>query len=61
MKYFFLETRAPNFTTNSVHIADDEGNAHVTVWEIDYRGQDDLWERAQSILDFLNQKEHDNE
>ena len=59
--YYFLETRALNSTTNAVHISDDEGNAHVTVWEIDYRGQDDLWARAQAILDFLNQKENHHE
>jgi hypothetical protein len=41
MIYHLLETKGPNFTTN---------------WEIRYLGQDELWERAEAILDFLNRK-----
>lgn len=56
MIYHLLETKGPNFTTNCVHIADEDDRVLVTVWEIRYLGQDELWERAEAILDFLNRK-----
>jgi hypothetical protein len=52
--YHIVETRAPNFFTNSIHIHDEEGRSFVTVWEVHGRGQDELWDRAQGILDYLN-------
>lgn len=54
MKYQIEEERVPNFVTNSLHIKDKQGNPFITVWEIQGKGQDELWERGQKILDYLN-------
>lgn len=52
--YRIAEEQAPNFTTNSLHVVDEDGRSIVTVWEIQGAGQDELWDRAQGILDYLN-------
>lgn len=57
MMYLIEEERSPNFTTNSLHIKDKQGTPVVTVWEIQGKGQDELWDRGKIILDFLNKVE----
>lgn len=53
-----VETRSHNVQWNALHIADAEGRNIVTVWELSHCGQDELWQRAGTILDFLNQKDY---